>query len=352
MSAEISFSDPVFEPTLPLGREGLPYNLIIIPISGGNNSILTTAASHNPLDHIRASSRNESPAYTSEGDSLVLRPQPFIYLFIRPRKYIYCRSCFRIFTLTFKHMMQSAFNPNASERRWPGSAVQDAPCDYWPGPATSSSPSSSLYQSYYTDYPRSSNYPLPSLSPSSPCSSAASSKSPSADYIWSSAGLYVLDDDQHRHFSSSNPGDNDQDEMEHERHDTRVKSEPVDTSFIIEGPAPLVSHSAPPPTTTACPSLRATHATKDMKKMMGVFRLDPFIFKGGSWQQEENTGLKEEPEYLQFYLDFNLENVFEQCMWSPQPEEHIDRTYREEVAVKEPASPYSNQPTTYAYEGE
>ena len=52
-------------------------------------------------------------------------------------------------------------------------------------------------------------------------------------------------------------------------------------------------------------------------------------------------------------LDFDLENVFEQCMWSPQPEEHVDRTYREEVGIRDqPHPPYSNQPTTYAYEGE
>ena len=140
--------------------------------------------------------------------------------------------------------------------------------------------------------------------------------------------------------------------MEPERHDAHVKSEPVDTSFIIEAPAPLMAHCVQAPTTTACPSLRATHATKDMKKMMGVFRLDPFIFKGGSWQQEENTGLKEEPEYIQFYLDFDLENVFEQCIWSPQPDERIDRTYREEPGVgRDQQHPsYSSQPT-YAYEG-
>lgn len=88
--------------------------------------------------------------------------------------------------------------------------------------------------------------------------------------------------------------------------------------------------------------------------MMGVFRLDPFIFKGGNWQQEENTGLKEEPEYLQFYLEFNLENVFEQCMWSPQPEEHVDHTHREEVGIREQPHPppYSNQSATYTYEGQ
>ena len=246
--------------------------------------------------------------------------------------------------------MHSSFDPNASERRWPGSAIDS----YWP--ATSSS-STSLYQGYYPDYSsRTSAYTVPTLSPSlSPCLSAGSTKSSSADYPWEGPGLYILDEDQHRHFSLSNPGETDQDDLEHERHDVRVKSEPVDTSFIIEAPAPLVGHCVQSPTAVACPSLRATHATKDMKKMMGVFRLDPFIFKGGSWQQEENTGLKEEPEYLQFYLDFNLENVFDRCMWSPQPEEHTDHTCREEViAVRDQLrqSSYSSQPATYAYEGQ
>ena len=248
--------------------------------------------------------------------------------------------------------MQNSFDPNASERRWPGSAIQDvSSCDYWP--ATSSSSASLYHHDYYSDYnAHSSNYPLPALSPSlSPCSSAGSTKSPSTDYIWDGSGLYVLDDDQHRHFSSSNSGGRDQDEARRERHDVRVKSEPLDTSFIIEAPPPLMAHCVQAPTTTACPSLRATHATKDMKKMMGVFRLDPFIFKGGAWQQEENTGLKEEPEYLQFYLDFDLGNVFEQCMWSPQPEEHIDHTHREEPGTREHQHPsYSNQ-QTYAYDG-
>jgi len=248
--------------------------------------------------------------------------------------------------------MQPSFDSNASERRWPGSAIQDVSCAFWP---TTSSSSPSIYPEYYPDYnSRTSAYPLPALSPAlSPCSSAGSTKSPSADYNWDSSGLYVLGDDQHRHFSSSNAGDQDQDEMEHERHPVRVKSEPVDTPFIIEAPVPLVGPCVQAPTTMACPSLRATHATKDMKKMMGVFRLDPFIFKGGTWHQEENTGLKEEPEYLQFYLDFDLENVFEQCMWSPQPEEHVDRTYREETGIRVHQPSYSNQQqTTYAYEGE
>jgi hypothetical protein len=252
-------------------------------------------------------------------------------------------------------MMHSSFDPNASERRWPGSPIQDLSCAYWPGTSSSSSSSSApIYQDCYSDYSsRSPDYPLPALSPThSPCSSTGSTKSSSADYMWDGASLYVLDDDQHKHFSSSSAGDQDQDETARGKHDVRVKSEPLDTSFIIETPAPLLSRCVQAPTTTACPSLRATHATKDMKKMMGVFRLDPFIFKGGSWQQEENTGLKEEPEYFQFYLDFNLENVFEQCMWSPQPEEHVEPAYREEPGTKAQHHPsHSNQPT-YAYDGE
>ena len=247
--------------------------------------------------------------------------------------------------------MQSSFDPNASERRWPGSAIQDVSCAYWPATSSSSAP---LYQTYYSDYSsRTSNYTLPTLSPSpSPCLSAGSTKSSSADYIWNSAGLYILDDDQHRHFSSSR--ETDQDEIEHERHDVRVKSEPVDAAFIIEAPAPLMGHYVQAQTSVACPSLRATHATEDMKKMMNVFRLNPFILKEGSWKQEENTGLKEEPVYLQFYLEFDLENVFDQCMWSPQPEEHVDHTYREEAGTRDQPHPssFSNQPTTYAYEGQ
>jgi hypothetical protein len=249
--------------------------------------------------------------------------------------------------------MHFAFDPSASERRWPSSAIQDISCAYWP--MTSSSSSEPLYQDYYPDHnnARSSTCPVPALShTSSPCSSAGSTKSPSADYIWDSASLYVLDDDQHRQFSTPNPGDKDRDEVEHDGHDVRVKSEPVDTSFIMEAPAPHIGHCVQVPTAIACPSLRATHATKDMKKMMGVFRLDPFIFKGGSWQQEENTGLKEEPTYLQFYLEFDLENVFEQCMWSPQPEERVDRTYLEDAGTRDQQHPsYSNPSTAYTYDG-
>ena len=58
----------------------------------------------------------------------------------------------------------------------------------------------------------------PALSPSlSPCSSAGSTESSPADYIWDGPGLYVLDDDQHRHFSSSNPGERDPRHLFHNR---------------------------------------------------------------------------------------------------------------------------------------
>ena len=94
-------------------------------------------------------------------------------------------------------------------------------------------------------------------------------------------------------------------------HHPTGEKETLDTSFIIGTPPPLTTHCVQAPATTACPSLRATRATKDMKKMMGVFHLDPFIFKGGSWQQEENTGLKEKLVCFQLHLDFDLENAFE-----------------------------------------
>jgi len=201
---------------------------------------------------------------------------------------IYQKLCFQIFALTFETMMQSPVDLNASERRWPGSAIQDASCAY--RPMTSSS--TLLYQDYYSDYnSRSSAYPLPSLSPALfPCSSAGPTKPPPEDNIRNGEGLYIIDDDQHRNLSSSSAGGQDEDEMVQGKHDVLTGSEPADTSFTIEAPAPLIGHCVQTPTTTAHPSLRATHATKDMKKVMGVFRLDPFILKGGSWQQEENTG--------------------------------------------------------------
>jgi len=239
--------------------------------------------------------------------------------------------------------MQDSFNPA-------GSAIQDVSSrSYWLA-------TTSLYHhDYYSDYnSHSSNRPLPAPSlPLSPRSSAGSTKSPSADYIWDGCGLYVLGDDQHRDSSPSDPGGRDQDEVKKERHGVRVKSEPLDTTFIIEAPLPPMAHCLQAPTTTACPSLRATHTTKDMKKMMGVFHLNPFIFKGGALQQEENTGLKEEPEYFQFYLDFDLESSFEQCTWSPQPEEYVNRTYQdsEELGARGHQHPSYSKQETYAYQG-
>ena len=54
----------------------------------------------------------------------------------------------------------------------------------------------------------------------------------------------------------------------------------------------------------------------------------------------ENTGLKEKPVYSQLHLDFDLENAFEQCLWFPQPEQPVDRTYREEPGTRYlPVSP-------------
>ena len=155
--------------------------------------------------------------------------------------------------------------------------------------------------------------------PLSPCSSAGSTKSSSADYIWDGSGLYVLDDDQHRHFSSSNPGERDPQYLFHNWNPPSTY-DPLRTSPN--------NHRLP---------LTACDTRHDMKKMMGFFHLDPFIFKGGSWQQEENTGLKEKLVCFQLRLGFSLGDFFEQCKWSPQPEEPVDRTYREEPGTRGPS---------------
>lgn len=197
-------------------------------------------------------------------------------------------------------------------QRWPGPTIQDISCANWPETSPSSTP---LRYDYYSDYkPHAWDYSLPPLSPTpSPCSSARSTESPPVDYIWNSAGFHVLYSDQNRHLLSSSTGGQDRDEIWQERHGVHVKSEPIDAPFIIDTPTPLMGNRVQAPTATACPSLRASYATEDMKKMMGVFRLDPSIFNGRSYRQKENTTLKEEPEFSQFYLDFDVKNVFEQC---------------------------------------
>lgn len=93
-----------------------------------------------------------------------------------------------------------------------------------------------------------------------------------------------------------------------------VKVEPEDAvtadCFVMEFSAPTpasqASSSLAPPTEVP---LRATQASKAMRKMMGVFRLNPFSMheNGGqpttTWTGEEAGPLEEEPQMFEFQLD-------------------------------------------------
>ncbi|KAG8216929.1 hypothetical protein J3R82DRAFT_7205 [Butyriboletus roseoflavus] len=93
-----------------------------------------------------------------------------------------------------------------------------------------------------------------------------------------------------------------------------VKLEPEDVvaadCFVMEfsatSSAAQASSSLAPPTEVP---LRATQASKAMRKMMGVFRLNPFSMheSGGqpttTWTGEEAGPLEEEPQIFEFQLD-------------------------------------------------
>ena len=99
--------------------------------------------------------------------------------------------------------------------------------------------------------------------------------------------------------------------------DLSVKKEPIDSDdgFINEflGSSPSTStdfRCQTPPTEVP---LRATQASKEMRKMMGVFRLNPFTMHhdGGrgisatAWNGEEVGPLKEEPKLYEYQLGCN-----------------------------------------------
>lgn len=93
-----------------------------------------------------------------------------------------------------------------------------------------------------------------------------------------------------------------------------VKLEPEDSvaadCFVMEfsasTPAAQASSSLAPPTEVP---LRATQASKAMRKMMGVFRLNPFSMHESAgqptttWTGEEAGPLEEEPQMFEFQLD-------------------------------------------------
>ena len=208
--------------------------------------------------------------------------------------------------------MPSSFYPNPAESPWTGFPVQTQDVSY-PYLHTTCGSYHVLNQPIYLDY-RSPTPHVPFPPPFSPSLSKESTTYSLPEDL--PAGLHMLNDDEHRIVSSYNPRETEQDHIEPHRSEFGLKSELVATSFVIEAPAPLNEKR---PTTISRPSLRAVHATKEMRQMMGVFRLDPFILQGGCFQQQENLGLSGDPIYIEFYLE-----VFEHKVYSPHTEELLN----------------------------
>lgn len=92
-----------------------------------------------------------------------------------------------------------------------------------------------------------------------------------------------------------------------------VKVEPDDDGFIQDlthqssSPPPPFEHLVPP---TEVP-LRATQASKEMRKLMGVFRLNPFSMHHGGgrgvsaplWNGEDAGPLEEPPSFIEYQLE-------------------------------------------------
>ncbi|KAH0826695.1 hypothetical protein J3R83DRAFT_5087 [Lanmaoa asiatica] len=188
---------------------------------------------------------------------------------------------------------------------------------------------------HHTDYPPSSSRPIvPSIHPSlasslSPTGSSArpaqnslSSITPNPKYDshpWGD-GLYTIDDPEtasnsERPASSvaTSPSAR-ASSIASSASIPPVKVEPEDSvaadCFVMEFSAPTpaaqASSSLAPPTEVP---LRATQASKAMRKMMGVFRLNPFSMheSGGqpttTWTGEEAGPLEEEPQMFEFQLN-------------------------------------------------
>lgn len=102
--------------------------------------------------------------------------------------------------------------------------------------------------------------------------------------------------------------------------------------FATSVPAAHDSASLAPPTEVP---LRATQASKAMRKMMGVFRLNPFsMHEGGgqamsTWMGEDAGPLDEEPQVFEFQLDVGYRD--------PDEEELEDHHLQTLIEVPEPA---------------
>ena len=93
----------------------------------------------------------------------------------------------------------------------------------------------------------------------------------------------------------------------------RVKQEDTQDEFVFELPASTNTDEAAFPAFSSMTEvpLRATQATKEMRRMMGVFRLDPFTMHNAvrdpsanlTWNGEPIGPLKEDPVLYEFQLE-------------------------------------------------
>ena len=93
--------------------------------------------------------------------------------------------------------------------------------------------------------------------------------------------------------------------------ESRVKQEDTQDDFIFEAPAPSDAPAVPAFSSMTEVPLRATQATKEMRRMMTVFRLDPFTMHNAvrdptanlTWNGEPIGPLKEKPTMHEFQLE-------------------------------------------------
>ncbi|KAG0706942.1 hypothetical protein DFH29DRAFT_899269 [Suillus ampliporus] len=221
-------------------------------------------------------------------------------------------------------------------------------------PSSSPVPSSSYavnLRAPYSGYTEPSQRHLPSTSSSSFERTSQQHRSPSAgsfkfdDASWG-ATLYTMDDrNSHSHsqpptVTSTSPSARASSRASSSR-SPPVKLEQDEVSgadcFVMEFatsvPAAQDSTSLAPPTEVP---LRATQASKAMRKMMGVFRLNPFsMHEGGgqamsTWMGEDAGPLDEEPQIFEFQLDVGYRESDEED--DEQPPSHLQTL----VEVPEP----------------
>ena len=237
----------------------------------------------------------------------------------------------------FPHQTPSSWNTNHY------SAWSTPSVTYSPPPPPSPPPYVALDSSYrhpafalfhHSDYPPSSSRPLiNSIHPSSLSQSSATTPSTRStqnslsslaqnkydSHPWGD-GLYTIDDPETASNSerpastvATSPSAR-ASSISSSASIPPVKVEPDDPlasdCFVMEFSAPTpaaqASSSLAPPTEVP---LRATQASKAMRKMMGVFRLNPFSMHDSgaqpttTWTGEEPGPLEQEPQMFEFQLD-------------------------------------------------